>query len=48
MKGKLFLFGTDDEFMHEVGTQKYARAKYGLTAENIAHKVLDAYGKRAR
>lgn len=30
------LFGTDDEFMHEVGSQSYARAKYGLTAENIA------------
>ena len=23
MKGRLFLFGTDDEFMHEVGTQEY-------------------------
>ena len=48
MKGRLFLFGTDDEFMHEVGTQEYARVKYGLTAENIAHKVLDAHSKRTR
>jgi len=42
------LFGTDDEFMHEVGTQKYARAKYGLTAENIASKILAAHGKTTR
>jgi transketolase len=32
-------FGTDDEFMHEVGSQNYARKKYGLTAENIATRV---------
>lgn len=31
--------GTDDEFMHEVGSQNYARVKYGLTAENIAARV---------
>lgn len=35
-------FGTDDEFMHEVGSQDYARAKFGLTAGNIADKVLAA------
>lgn len=35
-------FGTDDEFMHEVGSQEYARAKFGLTASNIADKVLAA------
>jgi transketolase len=33
-------FGTDDEFMHEVGSQNYARKKYGLTAENIAARVV--------
>lgn len=37
---RMLAFGTDDEFMHEVGTQEYARAKYGLTADNIATKVL--------
>ena len=26
--------------MHEVGSQEYARRKFGLTAENIAGKVL--------
>jgi transketolase len=38
-------FGTDDAFMHEVGSQDYARAKYGLTAKNIAEKVLIALNK---
>ena len=42
-KTRLISFGTDDEFMHEVGTQEYARAKYGLTANNIASKVLEAF-----
>lgn len=35
-------FGTDDVFMHEVGTQAYARKKYGLTADNIAATTLAA------
>ncbi len=35
-------FGTDDVFMHEVGSQAYARKKYGLTAENIAATTLAA------
>lgn len=38
-------FGTDDEFMHEVGSQDYARQKYGLTAINIAEKILAALDK---
>jgi hypothetical protein len=28
--------------MHEVGSQVYARKKFGLTAENIASKTLAA------
>ncbi|HYC85649.1 MAG TPA: transketolase C-terminal domain-containing protein [Chryseosolibacter sp.] len=32
-------FGSDDEFMHEVGSQEYARRKYGLTADSIAEQV---------
>ena len=43
MKGRLVPFGTDDEFMHEVGSQNYAREKYGLTAENISSQVFAAY-----
>ena len=35
-------FGADDEFMHEVGSQDYARAKFGLTAPNIADKIVFA------
>jgi transketolase len=35
-------FGTDDVFMHEVGSQAYARKKYGLTADNIANTTLAA------
>jgi transketolase len=35
-------FGTDDEFMHEVGSQEYARGKFGLTAAKIAERVLAA------
>jgi transketolase len=35
-------FGADDAFMHEVGSQDYARAKSGLTAKNISEKILAA------
>jgi transketolase len=38
-RGDLLSFGTDDVFMHEVGSQDYARRKFGLTAENIAEQV---------
>lgn len=37
--GRLISFGTDDVFMHEVGSQEYARQKFGLTATNIADTV---------
>ena len=33
--------GTPDEFMHDIGTQEYARKKYGLVAENIVTRILD-------
>lgn len=36
------MFGTPDEFMHEVGSQDYARRKYGLTAAQIAAAVSEA------
>jgi transketolase len=45
LPGKLVAFGTDDAFMHEVGSQDYARKKFGLTTENITAKVLDALSK---
>lgn len=34
--------GTPDEFMQEVGSQAYARAKYGLTCDAIAARVLSS------
>ncbi|HEB85980.1 MAG TPA: transketolase [Gammaproteobacteria bacterium] len=40
MNGRLISFGTDDSFMHKIGTQDYARARYGLTSENIACQVM--------
>lgn len=39
-RARLLAFGTDDAFMHETGSQDYARRRFGLTAENIAHTVL--------
>lgn len=40
----LLCFGTPDEFMHEVGSQEYARAKFGLTPDNFAARVRVALG----
>jgi transketolase len=42
-RARLVTFGTDDCFLHEVGTQNYAREKYGLTAPNIISKVSRAF-----
>jgi transketolase len=39
MRAKLLQFGTPDAFMHEIGSQEYARRRFGLTAENIAGEV---------
>ncbi len=38
-RARMLHFGTEDAFMHEVGSQEYARRRFGLTAENIAEKV---------
>ncbi len=40
----LLSFGIDDAFMHEVGSQEYARRKFGLTSENIAKQVESRFG----
>jgi transketolase len=37
---KHVMFGTPDEFMHEVGSQEYARRKYGLTNDVIVARVI--------
>lgn len=36
---KLLRFGTPDQFPHHVGSQKYLRSEYGLTAQNIVNQV---------
>jgi len=41
-RGRLIGFGTADEFMPEIGSQEYARSRYGLTAENVAGRLADA------
>lgn len=44
-RARLLSFGTEDAFMHEVGSQEYARRKYGLTAENVAHRIAARLGR---
>ena len=44
---RMIAFGTADEFMHEVGSQDYARRRFGLTAGNIASQVLSALRRAA-
>lgn len=39
---RLLSFNTDDAFLKEVGSQDYARKKFGLTKENISHRILKA------
>ena len=41
-KTRILSFGTKDEFMHEVGSQDYARRKNGLYAGNIYKKTYKA------
>lgn len=38
---KHLIVGTKDEFMHLVGSQKYARDYFGLTSAIIAKKIID-------
>ena len=45
-KTQVLSFGAKDEFMHEVGTQQYARKKNGIDALNIFKKTLEAYQKK--
>jgi transketolase len=39
LPGRLLAFGTADAFLHETGSQDYARRHFGLTADNIAATV---------
>lgn len=40
------MIGADDVFMHEVGSQEYARRKFGLTAESIVDKIEQSLGRK--
>ena len=40
------IIGIDDVFMHEVGSQQYAREKFGLTAENIVNKITQKLNRK--
>jgi transketolase len=44
---RMLAFGTSDEFMHEVGSQEYARRRFGLSADHITGKVLGALRRAA-
>jgi transketolase len=46
VRARLLCFGTSDEFMHETGSQDYARRRFGLDAETIARRVLAAVSTR--
>ncbi len=41
-RAEMLAFGTDDVFLHEIGSQDYARRRFGLTAENISRQVYAA------
>jgi transketolase len=40
---RLLLFATPDVFLCEAGSQRYARQRFGLTAEAIARQIRDAH-----
>ena len=42
-KTRVLSFGTKDEFMHEVGSQEYARRVNGIDALSIYKKTLEAF-----
>lgn len=44
-RAKLLRIGTNDHFLHEAGGQEHARKCYGLDADSIAAKILDALNR---
>jgi len=46
-RARLLSIGTDDAFLHEAGSQAYARKRLGLTAEDVAARVAAAMAKRS-
>jgi transketolase len=45
---RLLAVGTDDLFLHESGSQSYARQCFGLTPERVARSVREALGASSR
>jgi transketolase len=45
-KTRLVRIGTADHFIHEAGNQEFARRHYGLTAEKVVEKTLQAMTRR--
>lgn len=43
---RMLAFGAEDSFMHEVGSQEYARRRYGIDAQTIATRVRAALHAR--
>ena len=41
---RLLDFGSEDRFLHEIGTQEFAREHYGLSVSAMARSVSDALG----
>ena len=39
---KMISFGTSDNFLHELGSQNYARKQFGLTSENMFETIMSA------
>ena len=39
LNAQMLSFGADDVFMHEIGSQQYARRRYGLDGEHIAERI---------
>lgn len=42
---RLLRLGTEDEFMHEVGTYEFALQRYGLNMEGIFKKIMETFYK---
>jgi len=45
LPARLLAFGTGDAFLHQVGSQEYARHHFGLHTQNIVDGVLGALGR---
>ncbi len=42
LSAAMISFGADDVFLHEIGSQQYARRRYGLDGEHMAERIRSA------